>query len=121
MHIIRNDIKNNRLYITLSGVISIEEAEEIKEKIIKETDSLKPGFDVINNISKLIQGDDRAGIILQNIVKYFSQKGVNRIIRVVGTSKTGLMQFAKFTQQMEGVNIHYFPTIEDANEFLEKN
>ena len=120
MHILKKDTNNNRLYVTISGVVSLEEAEEIKEKMIKETEGIEPGFDVVNNLSKYIQGDERAGIILQDIVNYFVAKGVNRIIRVVGTSKTGLVQFAKFTQEIDGLNIHYFPTLEEAEEFLNK-
>ncbi|MBU2491426.1 MAG: hypothetical protein KJ571_02305 [Bacteroidetes bacterium] len=121
MHIIRNDVTNNRCYVTLSGVISYNEAEEIKEKIIKETEMLKPGFDIINNISKYIQGDESGASILQEIVNHLIDKKVNRIIRVVGTSKTGLIQFAKFTPQDKNLNIHYFPTMEDAAKFLENN
>ena len=120
MHIIKKDIKNNRLYVTLSGVISLSEAEEIKEIMIKEIEELAAGFDVINNISKYIQGDERAGVILHELVIYLVGKGVNRLIRVVGTSKTGLIQFAKFTPQQKDVNIHYFPTMEEAEEFLNK-
>ena len=121
MHIIKYDNKAHRIDITLSGVISFEEAEEIKEKIIKDTEELTPGFDVVNNISKFIQGDEKAGAIIQEIINYFISKGVKRIVRVVGTSKTGLLQFAKFTQEHENVTFHYFPTLEVARDFLEKN
>jgi hypothetical protein len=120
MHILRKDTKNNRVYVTISGVISFEEAEEIKEKMQKETEEIEPGFDVVNNISKYIQGEERAGGVLQEVVNHLVSKGVNRIIRVVGTSKTGLMQFAKFTQEIKGLNVHYFPTMEEAEEFLKQ-
>lgn len=118
MHIIRKDINNNRLYLTLSGVISFSEANEVREKVIKEIEGLTPGFDIINNLSKFIQGDERAAPILQSVLKYCTDKKVNRIVRVVGTSKTGLMQFAKYASPDDTVNIHYFPTMKEAEDFL---
>ncbi len=120
MHIMRKDIKKNRLYITLSGIISLNEAAELKDLIIKEIEELQPGFDVVNNLSKYIQGDERAAPILQGVTKYLILKKVNRLVRVVGTSKTGLMQFAKFANPTDSVDIHYFPTMKEAEEFLDR-
>lgn len=121
MHIIKSNIEKKRLDVTLNGVISFEEAEEIKKQIIKESENFEPGFDIVNNISKFIQGDDKAGMVLQQVIEHMKQKGVNRILRVVGTSKTGLLQFAKYTNDNDEVEIHYFPTMEDADKFLENN
>ena len=121
MHSIRKDIHKNRLYLSISGVISISEANKIKDEVIAETSELKPGFDVINNLSKYIKGDERAAPMLQAVEKFFIENKVNRIVRVVGTSKTGLMQFAKYSQPKENVNILYFPTMHEAETFLNKD
>lgn len=118
MHILKKDTKRNILYVTLSGVISYVEITEIKEKILPEIDELQPGFKVVNNISKYIEGDERGGEILQEIISYMVAKGLSKIVRVVGTSKKGLMQFAKFTQEVEGVSFHYVPTLEEAEKLL---
>ncbi len=120
MHIIHSDKSRNRLYLTLSGVISLSEAEQVKEEIFKEVEQLRPGFDVVNNLSKYIQGDERAAPVLQGVEKFFLEHNVKRVVRVVGTSKTGLMQFAKFSQLKENGNIHYFPTMNEAEKFLDR-
>ena len=62
---IKKDIKKNRLYITLSGIFPISDAKMAKELIIKEMDELKPNFDVVNDITQFIRGQEEAGKILR--------------------------------------------------------
>jgi len=79
---------------------------------------LKPNFDLVNDISKFIRGDDEAGIILKEIMVFLIQKRVNRVVRVVGTSKTGLMQFANNSLPINSYKLSYLPTLEEAESFL---
>lgn len=118
MHKVKIDIQDNRLYLTLSGVISIPEAMKVRDEIFKGVESLKPGFDVINDLSKYIHADESGAVYLQDVTRFFIDKKVNRIVRVVGQSKTGLMQFAKYSQLVETINIKYLPTMEEAEAFL---
>jgi len=118
MHIVKIDAMKNRLYLSLIGVISIQEAAKVKDEIINDVANLKPGFDVINDLSKYIHGDDSAAMYLQEVTRYFIAKEVKRIVRIVGQSKTGLMQFAKYSQLDGKVNVKYVPTIEEAEQVL---
>ncbi len=117
MFIVRRDAKNNRLYITLSGVISLADARKIQEEMFKEVAELQPGFDIINDMSKFIRGEDAAGVILQNIISHLSEKKARQIIRIVGPSKTGLTQFAKNTMT-DSIEIKYVPTLKEAENLL---
>ena len=116
---IKKDIKKNRLYITLSGIFPISEAKKAKEIIIKEIDELQSNFDVINDISQFIRGQDEAGKILQDIMLLLIDRKVNRIIRVIGESKTGLLQFANYSLQIETYKLKYLPTLVEAEKFLD--
>ena len=118
MYKIRTDQVKNRLYITLGGILSMEEAQKTKSVIESSIKTLKPNFDVINDMSKLIRSDEVAGIVLKEIIIMLIQNGVKRVVRVVGTSKTGLIQFANNSLQIEQYKISYVPSIEDAEEFL---
>ena len=118
MHSIRKDIKYNRIYITLHGVIPFDEAMKVKEKLFKEVEGLQPGFDVVNDISKLISADEKAAKFLEEVNKYFVFKKVKRIIRVVGHSKAGLVLFAKHSPKYDGVEIKYVPTLKEAEDML---
>jgi hypothetical protein len=116
---IRKDVRKNRLYITLSGIFPLSDAKNAKDEIIKEINELKPNFDVINDISEFIRGQDEAGKILQDIMLLLIDKKVNRVARVVGTSKTGLIQFANYSLKIESYKLKYLPTLREAEKFLD--
>jgi hypothetical protein len=115
---IQKDVAKNRLYIFISGTLSFDDAENAKDLIEKEVAFLKPDFDVINDISKFIHGDDDAGSILKEIIMLLIQKKVNRVVRVVGTSKMGLVQFASNSVAIDSYKLKYVPTLEEAEKFL---
>ena len=112
---------HNRLNITMIGTLSVEEAQKSKLTIEATIATLQPGFDVINDISRFIRGDDAAGNVLKEIIILLIQNRVNRVVRVVGTSKSGLIQFANNTLQIEQYKIHYVPTLEEAELLLSKS
>ncbi len=115
------DTAKNRLCITMIGILPIEEAQKSKHSIETAIASLKPGFDVINDISRFIRGDDASGNVLKEIIILLIQNRVNRVVRVVGTSKSGLIQFANNTLQIEQYKISYVPTLEEAELLLSKS
>jgi len=118
MYKIKTDIVRNRLYITITGVLSLDEANRARHTIEVEVGSLKPNFDLINDISKFIHGDEEAGKVLQIIMVFLIQKKVNNVIRVVGASKTGLMQFANNSLPIGSYKLKYVPTLEEAESLL---
>lgn len=114
------DKAKNRLHISMIGVVTFEEAQKSKLTIEASIASLKNGFDVINDLSKFIRGDDTAGNVLKEIIILLIQKRVNRVVRVVGTSKSGLLQLANNSLQIEQYKISYVPTLSDAELLLSK-
>jgi hypothetical protein len=119
MYKIKKDVAKNRLYISLSGIFPISDAKNAKELIIKEINELQPDFDVVNDISRFIRGQEEAGKILQDIMLLLIDKKVGRIVRVIGESKTGLIQFANFSLQIESYKLKYLPTMQEAEKFLD--
>ncbi len=67
------------------------------ENILK----LQKGFDVITDISDFKRGDSEAVKMLHNAILFLKEKGVNRIVRVVGGSKSGPVEFAENTKRAE--------------------
>ena len=115
MYTIKADPKTNLLHIKLSGSIRVPEAEMIYEVIIHQTDKLTPGFIVIDDLSEFKFGDPRAGMVLQKVLKYFMQKGVSHVIRIVGASRTAILLFARFSQLFQGkIPLSYVPVMNDA-------
>jgi hypothetical protein len=118
MHTVRYDVEKNMLYVTLIGILKIHEVKQIKEEMFSSIEKLSPNFDVINDLSRLIHSDDNTVPIGQEILKFEIEKKVNRIVRVIGQSKYGLIQFAKYTKQEEAKHTKYVPTLEEAEEYL---
>jgi len=84
MHTIRIDPEKNRLYLTFEGSFEYREAKQAAEDLLEQIKSLKPGFDVITDISKLESSSVEAGEILIKGHESLAELGMNRIVRVVG-------------------------------------
>ncbi len=120
MYRIKKDIGKNRLYMSVSGIISIAEAKKIKEVLADEVKDLQPDFDLVNDISRFIHGQEEAGKILQEIMNFLIANNVNRIVRVVGDSKEGLIQFANNSLAVDSYKLKYVPTLAEAEKFLDQ-
>ncbi len=118
MFIVKKDLAQNRLYVTLRGILSITEAKEAMEMVQKEVKELKTNFDLINDISDFVRGQEEAGPILQETMKFLINQKVNRVVRVVGSSKVGLMQFANYSLPLESYKLKYVPTMLAAEDYL---
>jgi putative NADH-flavin reductase len=120
MHRISADHARNRLHIIVSGTISVAEVEKIVPQIVKATNRLKPGFGVITDLTRFVDGDTRAAAILQRIMEYLHQRGVGRVVRVVGGSRKAIMVFGRHGMSVEGYPVKYVPTLQEAEKFLEE-
>lgn len=120
MHHITTNIEKNRLIITLVGFVSEAEAVSIEKSLIQEIGKLSPNFDIITDISNFRLGLEEAGLVLREIIKYLKGHKVNRVVRVVGSSQSGVIQFANYTRSIESYNVKYVPTLEEAEKLLEK-
>ena len=118
MYKLKIDTNKNRLSLSLIGTISLEEAKKIRQTIESSLVQLSPGFNVVNDISKMIHADDASGIVLKEIIILLVQHGVKKVVRIVGPSKTALLQFANNSLQLEQYKISYVPSIEEAENLL---
>lgn len=115
---VRVDSVKNILYISISGLLSVEDAKKIEEQIHSKVTLLSPGFNVINDLSKYIHGDEAAAPILKEIMFHLIKLEVNHIIRVVGQSKIGLIQFANNSPSIDQYKISYVPSLSEAEQLL---
>jgi hypothetical protein len=120
MYTVKAEISKNRLYIKLAGFLSANEAADIKIDIMNEAAKLAPGFDIINDITNFRLGLDETAYLLNETIEFLIEKKVNRIIRVVGSSRAGLIQLAKYTKKDDKYITHFVPSMEEAEELLNK-
>jgi ADP-heptose:LPS heptosyltransferase len=115
---VASDRSTNRLYITLWGILSKDEAKAAYANIVREVGKLKPGFDVINDISQLIKADWGGIKTLREIMAFLRNREVRAVIRVVGSSKNSLLQFAKATLGFLGYKPRFVPSLKEAEEVI---
>jgi hypothetical protein len=109
----------NRLYMTLSGSIDLNDALETIRQIRLEVAKLEPGFDVINDIRFLKIANLQAALKIKQGSKIIENAGAKRVIRVVGSSTFAVKVFAKFSSLIGSkTKVHYVPTMEEAMEIV---
>ncbi len=114
---IRADIRKNRLYVTLRGFFNEADAKEMADKAIQEIKKLKPGFDVINDISNFKPGSQQSTEELKRAAIFMQQHGADRMIRVVPATTIGSMQFARNSGTV-GYDVDIASSVEEAEEML---
>jgi hypothetical protein len=115
MYTVTADIGKNRLYIKFVGFFDYKEMKEATDKTIAETAKLKPGFDVITDVSEFKPvGQDTLDEVARG-QKQLKKSGVRHAIRVEGKAKLTSLQFSRM-----GKNTDYVPDIVATKEEAEK-
>ncbi len=87
-----NQIKN-RLNMQLKGYMDDQELHAAAEVLITEVKKLKPGFDVIDDISEFKPASPQGSQEIARCQKYVLEHGVRHVIRILGTNVITRMQF----------------------------
>ena len=94
MYKIDVDETKNCLVIVLDGFMSEEEVSEAARKTREAVDRLKPGFSVINDISKFKPTGAESAKEIKAAQAFVASHGVGKVIRVVD-STLAKMQFSR--------------------------
>ena len=119
MHEVEVDTGKNRIYLHLKGYLQEDELLEASSKVKKGIDQLKPGFDIINDISEFNPATQRGREIIKETQIYALQKKVNRVVRVVG-NVIGQIQFDRSSREA-GYTAVSVRSLEEAYDFLNNN
>jgi len=115
--IIQADTDKNRLYITLNGFFTNDELVTAADKIIEETNKLKPGFIVINDISNFKPASQSGMSEIKRAQMYVKEKGAQRIIRVIGEAALTSMQLSRTAKEI-GYEADAVATVAEAEKLL---
>ncbi|OGN99462.1 MAG: hypothetical protein A2Y89_07390 [Chloroflexi bacterium RBG_13_51_18] len=118
MFTVRADVQKNRLYVKLVGFFDYNEMKEATDKTIEGIKKLKPGYDIINDISEFKPVGQDTLKEVERGQKYFKQSEIRHGIRVEGKAKLTNLQFNRV-----GKTIDYVPdaveTMEEAEKLLD--
>ncbi|MGA2158900.1 MAG: hypothetical protein ABSG90_06760 [Dehalococcoidia bacterium] len=96
---IRSDTAKNRLYLILAGTFDDSEMKQIADKTIVEVKKLRPGFDIINDISECKPATLKGIEEIKRAQLAIKEGKVKRVIRIVGQSVTE-GQFVRKSQEV---------------------
>lgn len=105
MKYVTADMTKNRLYITLKGAVSQADSQQLASQVIKDIKKMKPGFDVVTDISEFEPATQKAAEALGLVHKAMIDQGVNRIVRVVGMELKATVGKIQFERASRGAGI----------------
>ena len=100
MHDIRCETRLNRIYIRLEGFFTPEEMRKCVDETIAAARRLRPGYEVITDISQMKPGNDAVAKEIERAQAHFVASGAKRGVRVVGPSVVSGMQFKRTGSQV---------------------
>ena len=114
------DTEKNRLYLTLEGHLSVDEAETAADTVIEATERLDPGFDEVNDMSEFEPAATEAMEHIERGKRGIVENGVEAVCRVVAESTTGQMQFDRAGEGAEEYAVAKAETVDEAEALLDK-
>jgi hypothetical protein len=117
---VKAEIAKNRLYIILRGTVSGKELESIYTDIRFCIADLKPGFQVITDLTEGKIGHLSGIMTFKKIADYLVANQVGTVVRVVGKPSILSNQVSRLTEIIQGYRPVYVATMEEAEEALKK-
>jgi hypothetical protein len=90
--VIPNQAKN-RIYMRLEGFLSDQEVHAFVEQQIAAIKMMKPGFDVINDISNFKPASPEGAKEIERMLKFSDEKGTRYVMLIIGPNYIARMQF----------------------------
>lgn len=115
------DIAKNRLYITITGKLSKQELDRLYTDIRFCVADLKPGFDVINDVSECTLAALSGIPTFKKITNHLITNRVGKVVRVIDKNKIIFKQILNMAARMQGYRASYFSTLEEAEAELESS
>jgi hypothetical protein len=112
------DTEKNRLLITLSATVSKEEIERIYTDVVVCVPELRPGFNVITDLTRCKIGHLSGLPTFREIMELLLEKKVGKVVRVVGKAKLIFNQISRITERLKGYRPIYVSTMQQAEEEL---
>jgi hypothetical protein len=83
MYDIRADTSQNRLYLDITGRVDAAEMQDAADKTVQEAETLRSGFDIINDLSGFRPPSPEAAKPIKVAQGKLKEMGLNRAVRVV--------------------------------------
>jgi ABC-type transporter Mla MlaB component len=109
--------EKNRLYVTLEGHLEPEERLAVGKAILTAINQLRPGFDIVNDLSKVHPTDSEGLKDLRRVQAAAKIKGVRCVLRIVKIPLSRLQ--IERTSQEAGLDSELVGSLEEADQRLD--
>lgn len=118
MFTVKSDVEKNRLYITLVGFFHQDEMKACTDTTIAEIKKLKPGFDVVTDVSQFKPVGQEALDEVARGQAFFKSAGIRHGIRIEGDAVLSSNQFSRVGKAVD-YNPNIVKTVADADKLLD--
>lgn len=118
---VRVDIPRNRLYCSIAGKITGKDISGFYTDIRFGVADLKPGFDVVTDLTQCQLSHLAAIPTFRKIMHYLASKGVREVVRVVDRNSMVFRQAMNVTARFQGYKPVYVDTLNAADELLDQS
>lgn len=112
------DASKNRLYVTMAGFFSVEDMKKWSDETIAMAKKLKPGFDVLIDISQFKPTSPEGTKEIERVQVFFKSSGVRLGAQVVGENVLSGLQFKRMSV-ISGFDPANVATLVDAEKLLD--
>jgi len=112
------NIQKNRLYITVKGTLNANDMSKLYTDIRFGVADLKPGFDVVNDMSECSVGSLSGIPILKKIMHYLITNKAGRVVRIIDESKVIFQQLLNLMGKLQGYTAIQASSMEEAERVL---
>lgn len=114
------DLEKNRIYISIAGFMTVDEARELIEDYRRAIEQCNPGFTVLADLSKYKPGKPEVQAILAEGPRMAGEAGCAKVARVVlGGNPLGAMQIDRIAQTESGYQARHFDNVAEAEAYLD--
>jgi hypothetical protein len=93
------DVGKNRLYIRIEGQLEESQAPSFADAFIREMDRMRPGFDLVSDLSQAEPLGPVGVAQFRRIVEAANERKIGRVVRIVGRAAQTALQFARHSKE----------------------
>jgi anti-anti-sigma regulatory factor len=109
------DVGKNRIFLLVQGRVDDTEAKRIADSIIKEMDRLRPGFDIVTDLTHAEPLGPEGVAQFKRLLEAHRARKAGRAVRIVGRSTQVALQFARTSKE-----VHHEPYLAFSREEAER-
>lgn len=104
-HEVEVSVEKNRLHLTMRGFFGVAQAEAMLLDVQLALSQVKPGFDVVSDVSRLGALTATAGALVRRLATVLVESGMRQMVRVVGSAPGAATNLARAVEGLYAARV----------------